>query len=168
MSALEGRRMKLIPSRPGPILSLVALCAGTIAAYGQTILRVDADAPAGGNGATWETAYRDLQAALQAAIPLTATGPVELWVAAGTYRPDSGGNRASHFELRNKIGIYGGFIGIETLRSQRNPNPLENGTALSGDLLANDVPGFVNRGDNCYNVVYALGADGTATLDGFA
>ena len=34
--------------------------------------------------------------------------------------------------MKNGVGIYGGFLGTETLRSQRNP--ASNVTVLSGDI----------------------------------
>jgi hypothetical protein len=145
------------------------LLLGVVAASGQTILRVDADVAPGGDGSTWAAAFNDLQAALQAAAVLTGQGQtVELWVAGGTYRPDAGtANRAARFVLQNDIALYGGFIGIETFREQRDSNPYTNGTALSGDLLGDDGPAFTNRLDNSINVVYTTGTDATAVLDGF-
>ncbi len=62
-----------------------ATTANTLA---QTIIYVDDDAPEGGDGLAWQTAFRDLQDALDAA---RCVDPVEIRVADGTYIP-SGAN----------------------------------------------------------------------------
>lgn len=123
---------------------------------------VDATRPAGGNGASWATAFRDLQAALAAA---AASGETrEIWVADGRYRPDPSSQSVS-FNLLNKVALYGGFAGTETNREQRNP--AANRTVLSGDLAGNDGPNFANNAENSRSVVRASGVDSTAVLDGF-
>lgn len=117
-----------------------------------------------GTGLTWEDAYTDLGAALAQATP--PVGGMEIWVAAGTYRPGpANGDQESAFALVPGVRVYGGFAGTETLLSQRNI--AANLTILSGDLNANDGAGFSNRGDNVYHVVRATGVDSTAVLDGF-
>ncbi len=55
----------------------------------QVVCYVDDDASLGGDGKAWVTAYRDLQDALAAA-RVSAGSVREIWVAAGTYRPDLG------------------------------------------------------------------------------
>jgi uncharacterized repeat protein (TIGR02543 family) len=95
-----------------------------------------------------------------------ATSGQEIWVADGTHKPTTGTDRAATFQLKNGVGVYGGFAGTETALSQRNP--AANITILSGDLLGNDNSTIVSseptRSDNSYHVV--KGANG-ATLDGF-
>ena len=54
----------------------------------REILYVDASAPAGGDGSSWQTPFRYLQDALSRACLLT--DPVEIRMAQGTYRPDQG------------------------------------------------------------------------------
>ena len=63
--------------------------------------------------------------------------------------------------MKNGVGVYGGFVGTETLRSQRDP--VAHVTILSGDI---GTPNVSN--DNSHHVVTA-GATVTATgvLDGF-
>ena len=111
---------------------------------------VRANAPAGGNGRSWSTAYNDLQLALAASITPYSC-PREIWVAAGTYKPAGpGGSRASTFGLSSGLAIYGGFAGNETHLSQRSI--AAHPTILSGDLNGDD-DGNLNRSDNCYHVL---------------
>ena len=67
-------------------ISIMASCAlATTAAAGQ-VLYVDVDAAPGGNGLTWNTAYRFLQDALtEAGINALVN---EIHVGEGTYTPD--------------------------------------------------------------------------------
>src|SRR5690606_33093528 len=116
-------------------------------------IHVDADAAPGGDGASWATAFPDLQDGLAAAAALSQAGPVEVWVAEGVYRPGPAGNRAATFILRNNVALYGGFAGGETSREERDPSV--NLTILSGDLAGDDEGTITNRGDNAYHVVTA-------------
>jgi len=84
-------------------------------------------AGAGEDGASWATAYRDLQAALSA----DAAGTAEVWVASGTYVP--GNTPTSKFALKDRT-IRGGFAGTETSPDQRPGDPRANPTILSGNL----------------------------------
>src|SRR5690606_15340852 len=75
------------------------------------ILYVDADAPAGGDGRSWASAFKYLRDALDAAAP-----PAEIRVAAGEYKPDrtaalpnGDGNRIATFQLKSGLAVYGGF-----------------------------------------------------------
>jgi hypothetical protein len=138
-------------------------CAG---ASGQTVLRVLPSAPAGGDGLTWPTAFNDLQSALTAASSLTP--PVQIWVAAGTYKPsvesEPGVPRTRTFSLVEGVSVYGGFAGVEGSLEERNI--AANPTILSGDFNGNDLPGFVNRGDNAYHVVTAADLTEATAIDG--
>lgn len=125
-------------------------------------LFVKAGAPPGGDGQSWATAFNSLPAAL-AAVAGTANSR-EIWVAAWTYRPHAS-DRTASFTLVNKVSLFGGFVGWETLRSQRNP--AVNVTTLSGDLLGNDDATIGSRFDNSLHVVRANGVDSTTVLDGF-
>jgi parallel beta-helix repeat protein/predicted outer membrane repeat protein len=114
---------------------------------------------------TWATAATDLQDVL----PLARTLD-QIWVATGIYTPDRGsaqttGDRASTFQLKSGIAIYGGFQGLETDLTDRNPSSYS--TTLSGDLMENDGANFTNNSDNAYHVVTGSGTDNTAILDGF-
>lgn len=117
---------------------------------------VNASASGANNGASWADAYTGLQAAL---LNMNCT---EIWVAVGTYYPTGGANRAATFQLKNGVAIYGGFVGTETTRDQRDSDPATNNTILSGDIGATNV-----SSDNSYHVVTGGGTDNTAVLNGF-
>jgi hypothetical protein len=88
------------------------------------ILFVNASASGFNNGSSWADAYTSLQDALDTSCP----GITEIWVAAGTYKPNaypagcSGCNNSRDytFLLKDGVSLYGGFAGSETLLSQRN------------------------------------------------
>ncbi len=110
---------------------------------------------------TWATASSDLQAVINQCV-----AGDEIWVAAGTYKPNRKANaltvitptdRNNAFVIKNNVKIYGGFSAVETLLSHRNP--IANVVTLSGDIGAT---GTIT--DNCYHVVIAAGISGTTTL----
>nr|WP_315033106.1 right-handed parallel beta-helix repeat-containing protein [uncultured Chryseobacterium sp.] len=120
---------------------------------------------------SWATAGNDLQAVINESV-----AGDEIWIASGTYIPNSlptgavgttlGGatvlnTRDYTFFVKDGVKMYGGFSGAETLFNQRNP--MINKTILSGDLGT-----IGSKADNCYHVVIA--SDGTlgVTIDGFS
>jgi hypothetical protein len=107
------------------------------------------------NGLTWATAYSNLQTALAAA----PTG-TEIWVAQGTYKPTSTISKTISFSIPSGAVVYGGFVGTETLLSQRNFNT--NQTILSGEIGT-----IANPQDNSFHVVLFNAANNTTRLDGF-
>ena len=129
----------------------------------NTIQYVDASMATNGNGYSWNSPKRDLQEAINA---VDAGGQV--WVKAGTYLPtlDANGNatpidpRDKSFYLTSKdVKIYGGFVGTETLVSQRNP--VTNRTILSGNLDG-------NAGTNdAYHVLIMNNRTTASGIDGF-
>ncbi len=147
--------------------SPASLCLGLLAVFACVGFRIDAavvyvksDAVAGGNGTSWATAYSNLQDAL-----LYSTSGDEVWVAAGMYYPDYGdavfqGDRYESFNLKDGVALYGGFVGTETLRAQRNPTT--NETVLSGEI------GTMSDGsEDSIHVVFADAVGITTVLDGF-
>ncbi len=137
----------------------VAVLFGLLAAgssAGAAVIYVNAAAAGANDGTSWANAYTSLQSALAAAVSSD-----EIWVVAGTYRPTGTTSRGISFALKNGVGVYGGFLGTETAREQRNP--AANVTILSGDI---GTPG--NSSDNSYHVVTADSTvTASAVLDGF-
>ncbi len=101
---------------------------------------------------------------LQEALGFSESGD-EIWVAQGTYKPGASGDPNAIFQLKNGVGLYGGFDGTEAAREDRDWE--NNATVLSGDLNGDDGPDFANLLENSYSVVSGGGTDNTAVLDGF-
>lgn len=141
------------------VLVLVALLCSGAAVSG--VLYVDAIAPVGGDGSSWNAAFASLGAALSA-----AQSGDEVRVAQGVYRPGvAGSSRESTFALKTGVTVKGGYAGLGGVSPDaRAPSVFV--TTLSGDLNGDDAPGFVNRADNAHHVVSAAELTGDATLDG--
>ena len=126
------------------------------------VIYVDASTDPGGDGVSWGTAFADLQDALDAA---AAVAPVEIWVAAGTYKPTSGTDRAASFQMANGVAIYGGFDPSVGATDLEDRDWVLHESILSGDIGTEGDPD-----DNSYHVFYhpdGTGLDATAILDGF-
>ena len=124
------------------------------------IIYVNDDAGEANDGTSWTDAYTDLQSGLGG-----ATISDQIWVAAGTYKP--GNNRYYSFQMKNGVGIYGGFAGNEdpNLFDPADRDFTTNETILSGDI---GVEGY--NADNSYHVIYnpqGTTLDSSAILDGF-
>ncbi|NQV35198.1 MAG: hypothetical protein HQ515_21065, partial [Phycisphaeraceae bacterium] len=126
------------PIRSNISLVLIAIvCVGLIGTSSaqtndpQIVLYVKADASGAGDGTSWADAYTDLQDALAVVVP-----DDQIWVAAGTYTPSGLALRTATFQLITGVSIYGGFVGTEVFRSERDP--AVNLTILSGDLKGDD------------------------------
>lgn len=130
------------------LLVLVLMISAPAAA---AVVYVKADATGADTGTSWSDARRSLVAALAGAV----SGD-EIWIAAGTYRPDPG--RSSSFILKSGVALYGGFSGSETSRSQRSEDATR--TVLSGDIGAVGV-----ATDNAFHVVRCV-TDGIFSLYG--
>jgi predicted outer membrane repeat protein len=156
-------------SRAFIILGLPLLLLGGGFVRGTT-LYVDDDAPPGGDGLSWGTAFRFLQDALAAS---EAGGVDEIRVGQGEYRPDQDeagnvtpGDREATFHLIDGVALRGGYAGFGA------PDPDERDvelyeTILTGDLAGNDEPAFINYDENSYRVVTAAVA-GAPVFDGFS
>jgi predicted outer membrane repeat protein len=150
---------------------IVALAVPVLAthAQGQTIWHVDDNAPLGGDGTGWNTAYKYLQDALAA-----ATAGDEIHVGGGTYNPDrdeSGnvapGDRTETFQLLGAVALYGGYAGLANSGSPDARDIEAYRAVLSGDLAGDDGPDFQNNDENVYHVVTGSGVNTTALIDGF-
>ncbi|MEZ6015838.1 MAG: hypothetical protein R3F49_12030 [Planctomycetota bacterium] len=143
--------------RRGLATFLFAQCVASVSA--QTIYRVSAAAPVGGDGQTWGTAFQSLDDALA----LASAGD-RVWVAAGLYRPSverlPGDPRSRSFTPRQGVYLFGGFAGTELNLVDRAG--LFRSTVLDGDL---GVPGVVS--DNATNVVRLEGNGARHWVDGF-
>lgn len=103
------------------------------------VLRVKAGNQAvGADGLTWETAYPDIQTAINR---LASSGmPGEVWVAAGEYAPtelmENGKQHTAAFIMKDGISVYGGFAGTESSKAERQkggmPWQYKNVTVLKG------------------------------------
>ena len=131
---------------------------GAFCCPGGNILYVNDDATGANNGTSWTNAFNSLQDALAATA--NCPGVTQIWVATGTYKPTTGTDRTISFVMKNNLAIYGGFIGTETLLSERNW--FLNITVLSGDI---GTPG--DNTDNSYHVIRNENINNTAILDGF-
>lgn len=150
----------------------VMLLFGQPIARAQEVLFANEKAAPGGTGQSWGTAFNDLQDAIALARTLAVSGAkVQVWVAKGVYKPDSGTmDRSQSFQLSTNVVVYGGFGGHEIQLSERDVT--NNITVLSGDLLGNDPAVTVNvadplLSDNSVHVIDGSGAGSTAVLDGF-
>ena len=119
------------------------------------VIYVDGSAPGGSNGMNWYDAFTTLQPALG----WLKSGPAQVWVAQGVYKP--GAKRIHTFKLVDKARVYGGFpTGGGDLTSR---DPHKNPTVLSGEIGS-----IALVTDNVYHVVTASPAQHEkAILDGF-
>jgi HYR domain/Right handed beta helix region len=132
---------------------------------GQRIY-VDRNAEAGNDGSSWWNAYSNLSDAICIAETRAYNGPVEIWVARGTYRPrpHQRSGRTSGFRIGENVAVYGGFAGGETSLTQRNPRA--NVTILSADIFGNDQPGFLGYEENAVQVVLIPHGNAATIVDG--
>lgn len=141
-------------------------------AMGQ-ILYVDDDAPSGGNGQTWATAYQYLQDAIATA---AADGSIhEIRMAGGNYPPDrdeaghvAALDRAATFEARSGLSWLGGYRGLSGPGDPDDRDPAQFVSVLNGDLAGNDVGGadHVTHSENSIHVITVGGVDDSCVLDG--
>jgi len=143
------------------------------------IIHVDDNAPPGGDGTSWATAYRFLQDGLAEAM-----AGDEIRVGQGVYKPDrssawpqGSGDRAASFVLPEGVTVRGGYAGMDATE----PNAWEADlyeSVLSGDLAGDDVedaPALLMheeaRWNNSLNVVVAGSEavlEGVTVTGGFA
>ncbi|TVR76030.1 MAG: HYR domain-containing protein [Sphaerobacteraceae bacterium] len=99
--------------------------------------------------------------ALSTALDAATTSPTQIWIASGTYLPDTTGltdSRDATFPVPDGVAILGGFPASGGELASRDPEV--NPTILSGDIgIANDAD------DNAYTVV-TIEEDTEVTIDG--
>jgi predicted outer membrane repeat protein len=100
------------------------------------VVYVDADNQSPGDGLSWAQAVTTLDRALEVRGDVDAA---EIWVAEGTYSssdPTLKGFDAGSLRLPDDLGLYGGFLGDEAERFQRdwetNETIIDGSTALDG------------------------------------
>lgn len=85
-----------------------------------------------GDGTSWENASGDLQRMIDELADNNPQGlPGEVWVAAGTYEPQSqliqGTGYSASFRMRDGISVYGGFLGVDSETSKTDRTMKEGG-----------------------------------------
>lgn len=163
--------VKMVIEKPGQ-------CGATV--YNLKVIRsgsyqifVNDDSPCSpGNedGRSWETAFKNLQQAIDTA---TKNGK-EIWLAEGIYKPTHrtlvSDSRSATFMIYPGIEIIGGFKGTETKNA---PEGSTYNTILTGDLLGNDssIVSWPPEGDamtfitdNAYHVVTVTGSEKASAI----
>lgn len=120
-----------------------------------------------GQGTTWATAFDQVYEALSEASTRNASPQSdddvnEIWVAAGVYFP-SEVRSDGPLNLVTNVAVYGGFVGTEDKRDQRNADPYTNATFITGDRNGD---GQWSNGDDL-RLVNALNTGSRTILDGF-
>ena len=117
---------------------------------------VDANPGIGAHdGGSWDTAYADLQQALGAAV----SGDT-IKVADGTYKSTSTTDRTISFNLKDGVGIYGGYAGYGA------SDPEARDVTVSQTVLSGDIGTVGSNTDNSYHVVAATSVGSSTVLDG--
>ena len=126
----------------------------------SNIIYVDSSAVNGYNsGDCWQNAFLHLYDALATAKPNDT-----IWIAKGTYYPDEGvgqtdNDRDHTFPITDSIVVYGGFVGNETLATQRDW--VNNRVILSGNIQQD-----ADSSNNTYTVVTGSNLSNQTVLDG--
>lgn len=156
----------------GWLLTGLLLCAATSLVHAETTsntCRVTTAGLPANSGASWAQAKSLMNA-------LSDYSCTEVWVAEGVYTPPV---YSPYFNIRSNVQIYGGFLGNESSRSQRDP--VLHLTVLSGDMDHDDtnvdgnfVAENVNdiQGNNSHRLIRASGntsnpITSAVVLDGF-
>lgn len=104
-----------------------------------------------GDGSSWDNASGDLQKMIDELAESTPSQTGEVWVAAGTYTPQSqlisGTAYSASFRMRDGISVYGGFAGTESSKLDRD-RPKKEG-AMPWDFTNQTIleAAYYNHGD---------------------
>ena len=102
------------------------------------VIYVDDDAPYGGDGLSWSSAFQSLRDALTFATD-PANAVTDIRVAQGVYKPDHGMSVDATFRVPSSVAVRGGYAGL-TGRDPDEQDWKRFESILSGDLLGNDPP----------------------------
>ena len=104
-----------------------------ICCYRANKIYIDGDANDRGDGATWQTAFNNLQNALVTAASSDCYS--EIWVAAGTYKPATDANLTNaSFILLDGVALIGHFAGGENSSLDRNLADANYESVLDGQI----------------------------------
>jgi hypothetical protein len=138
-------------------------------AVAGTLLFVDDNAPPGGDGTSWKTAFRFLQDALTVA-RRPGSGVNEIRVAQGTYKPDhdeknpnGSQDEEATYALIDGVAMRGGFAGLGTADPDARDIALYQ-SILSGQIFSQC---FTQSFAASRHIVTSDGNDSTAIIDGF-
>ena len=109
-----------------------------------------------GDGSSWDNASGDLQKMIDELAESTPSQTGEVWVAAGTYTPQSqlisGTAYSASFRMRDGISVYGGFAGTESSKLDRErvkksamPWDFQNPTVLEAAYYSHDDLAWTNN-----------------------
>lgn len=116
---------------------------------------VNQNATGANDGTSWVDAYTDARDAF-----VNTTQNEEIWIAEGTYKRNSSDRNITFGWVKDSVRVYGGFVGNETIRSQRDWNA--NPTIFSGDIGA-----VGDSSDNAYTTfIGPIGDLNYALIDG--
>ena len=144
---------------------LLFFAIATAVLQAQSVLYITPNGAGTKNGSTWSNAGDSSQ--VQAFINTATTG-AQIWVAKGTYKPNTyptgctncNTTRQYSFLMKNGVALYGGFAGNEAALAQRN-------VQLDTTILSGDIGVKGDSTDNTLHVVTSLNTNATALLDGF-
>lgn len=130
---------------------LFSIALFSFALNAQTVVYVDVDASGNNDGTSWANAYNSLHDALNN----TNIAGAEIWIAEGTYKPV---NSSTPFLNQYGVNIFGGFVGTELTKADRNVDPWLHPVYLSGDINGddlNEVPSAssANKSDNATRIL---------------
>lgn len=148
--------------------TIILIVLASASAFAGDTIYVNAIAEPGGDGRSWNTAFRYVSDGISA-----ANAGDELWVAQGSYPVDLGadatrGDRSSRLIVSKAIQIYGGFAGSEIHRELRDW--YRKPTIITGDLSRNDPAGAPSSDpafqDNAHCLLEVRDVDSSCVIDG--
>ena len=139
---------------PVPLLAIASLLVSG-EAFAVTYLKADANE--GGDGTSWETAYRNVEEAVKAALK---TEDKTVYAAEGLYVVTNA------MEVTDGFAIYGGFPGLAMDETPECRDVDKYRTVLTGDLELNDYWIHVEPVFGSYNLKFTYLHDNSLFIDG--